>query len=132
MNKILIPLILASYMLCLNTTLNGQQNKEITQNAEKSDLPVATICGVYSGLIEKDTLMKADSLICSWNNYEIISFTMFRIADELNSNSNLLTEEMKKSIREMRSGHKISFFDIKAKSPDGKIISLSPIILKIK
>jgi hypothetical protein len=132
MRKTLILLILSGYMLCLNTALNGQQNREIIPNDNKNSMPIATICGVYSGMIARDTLTKAESLICSEKNYEIISFTMFRISDELNSKSNLLSEEMKKCIGEMRSGSKLSFLDIKAKSPEGRVISLPPIILKIK
>jgi hypothetical protein len=132
MNKVFLSTIVLGYLLFINTTLNGQQNKDSIQTVDKNYLPIATICSRNSGMIDKDTLIKAESLICSEKNYEIISFTMFRISGELNSKSNFLTEEMKKCIGEMRSGNKLSFFDIKAKTPDGKTKSLSPIILKIK
>jgi hypothetical protein len=132
MNKVFISTILLGYLLFTNTTLNGQQNKDSIQTVDKNYLPIATICSRNSGMIERDTLIKAESLICSEKNYEIISFTMFRISGELKSKSNLLTEEMKKCIGEMRSGNKLSFFDIIAKTPDGNTKSLSPIILKIK
>ena len=132
MNKILISAVLSGFMLCLNILVNGQQNNDTLQNANKTNFPVATICGVYSGMIEKDTLIKAERLICSGKTFEIISFTMFNISNELRSAGSLLTMEMKKCLSDMRSGSKLMFLDIKAKSPDGKIKILPPIILKIK
>jgi hypothetical protein len=132
MNKKLISVILTCFTLCLSTLLSGRQNQEPIQNTGKNSVPEATICGVFSGTVEKDSLMKAGSLVCSGKNYEIVSFKMFRYADELKSTSNILTEEMKKCIIDMRSGSKLCFLDIIAKSHDGKVISLNPIILKIK
>jgi hypothetical protein len=120
------------FTICLNATLNAQQKTDTIQKANLGDLPYATICNVNGGKIALDILVKADSLICSNNNYKIISFTMIKIQGELLSNSNCLTTDMKKSIGQMKSGNKLFFNDIKAKSPVGKIVVLNPIILKIK
>jgi len=136
--KELITLNPTSSMIYDNIILKGRGGvdpssiKVILREGEQAILPFATICSLNSGMIDKDTLMKADSLICSGKNYEIISFTMFGRGEELKSLSKFLTAGMKKCISEMRSGNKLSFFDIKARTPDGKISSLSPIILKLK
>ncbi len=59
-------------ILCLNTTLNAQQNSDTTQKANNNNLPYTTICGANEGVIGKDTLMKTKNFICSEKNYEII------------------------------------------------------------
>jgi hypothetical protein len=132
MKNTLISVIISGVLLCLSSILSGQQNQEVKQNTNKNISPEATICGVFSGIVEKDSIMKAGCLVCSGKDYEIVSFSMFRYADEIRSESNILTEEMRKCIIDMRSGSKLSFLDIMAKSPDGKIVSLNPIIIKIK
>lgn len=132
MNGINISIIVLTCLLILNIPLSGQQNKEANVTLTTVSLPVATIAGLNSGLIDKDTLMKAESLACPGKNNKIISFTFFRLGGELRSKSDSLTVEMKKSIGDMRTGSKLIFSDITARTSDGRTISLSPIILKIK
>lgn len=129
MNKIFILLALSCFFLVSNKTLKAQ---DTIQKSTKSNLPIASIGGVTGGMIAMDTLKNAGSLICSEKNYTVISFTMFRNMIEYSSSDNMLTSEMKKSIKEIKSGDKLYFENIKVKSPEGNLVVLSPIILKVK
>jgi hypothetical protein len=132
MCRIFISIILLSSLLITNTPVNGQTNSDSSVKLNAGILPVATIAGLNSGMIDKEKLMKAESLTCSEKNYKIISFTLLGFGGELKSKGDTLTQEMKRSFGEMRSGSKLIFSDITANTSEGKTISLSPIILKIK
>ena len=64
--------------------MNAQQTTDTIQKTQQIQGPVATLAGVINGVIEKDTLLKADSLSCSEKNITIVSFTM-----TINKNGNL-------------------------------------------
>ncbi len=136
MKKALILLALTGCMFCINTTLKAQQKADTTHKAKQMQQLAASIAGIGEGVISKDVLLKADSLVCTDKKTTIVSFTLTISANgnltEVQSKSNLLTSDMKRKIGEMVAGNKLYFENIKAKLPDGSIRTLSSINLKIQ
>lgn len=91
--------------------------------------------GERHGLINKNDLFKADSLICDVKNCKIISFTMTIKKDtnlyEQKSADNRITAAMKESINRLEIGDKLWIEDIKVNDIDGTIRNIGSRSLKI-
>ena len=91
--------------------------------------------GERHGLINKNDLLKADSLICDVENCKIISFTMTIQKDtnlfEEKSTDNHITTAMKENINRLEIGNKLWIEDIKVYAFDGTIRNLGSRSLKI-
>jgi hypothetical protein len=136
MKRTLILLALSVTVLCTSTTVSAQQKTDTAKKVKQIQQPLATIAGLSDGVISKNALLKADSLVCSDNKLRIISFTLTINHNdnliEVQGKSNLLSADMKKYINNMLSGNKLYFENIKAKLPDGSTRTLSSINLKIQ
>lgn len=132
MKNIIILIILIGCSFGINNKLNAQQRNDTIITKQVT----ASIGGLTSGMITKDALLMADSVICSEINSKIISFTMTILKNgnlyEQNNIGNTLTAEMKKHISEMKSGNKIFFEKIKVRLANGSYRTLNAIALKLK
>ncbi|MCX6333084.1 MAG: GldM family protein [Bacteroidia bacterium] len=114
-------------------------NKKVAEKKFRIE-PVAIFAGKYSGTLLKDDALKIDLLeiklpdLMTDIKIEIESFSMVtsREMESISAKGNKLTEEMKSRITRLSGGNTIIFENIKAISPDGKIMTLSPIVLKVK
>ena len=102
----------------------------------KNNFPTIIFAGAKNRVINKDALLKADSLFCTMKEFKIVSFTMTVAKDtnlyEYKSTSNVVTAAMKKCINELVPGNKIYFEDIKVIVTDGTIRMLASVYFKIR
>ena len=143
--KKLTVILLLSYLFIFNFSLNAQQNK----NKEISAVPIDTtmyplIPGTinikpydrpYQGEITKDTLLKANKLICSKKNYEIVSFVISAAVRgklmESHNNGNIFSEETQILIHKFSVGTKIFLEVVWVRSPENKLIQIESFVLRI-
>jgi gliding motility-associated protein GldM len=103
--------------------------------------PVAVFAGRSNGAISKDVALKTEVIEAELPDfvfdikYEIVSFVFLVTKDNMDyeeiSKSNKLTDKMKTLITGLVSVKSIFFKDIKARAPDGRIVELTPLLLKI-
>jgi gliding motility-associated protein GldM len=104
--------------------------------------PVAKVGGKKGGYIEKNILAAQQVVLAELENFDfdtkftVTEFTVFAKVkgfdrDEI-SHSQRLTDGQKDLIRSLSKGERVTFTDIKAKGPDGKVRDLNGIILKIQ
>lgn len=126
--------------LVLNIYVDNKKVNEKTFRIKLIPAPVAVFAGKNNGSISRDVIktaaLEAELKDFLWElKFEIDSFTFFYSKDgydnEITSKGNMLTDEMRSIISDLKSGQMIVFKEIKAKGPDNKIYDLSPIILKI-
>lgn len=95
-----------------------------------------SIKGAHNGYIEKDVLLKTDSLKLTGINYKIVSFTLSiannKVVYEQKIKNNHFTDENKEKFRLLNSGDKLYIEDIKATDPNGSERTLPSIILRIQ
>ncbi len=104
--------------------------------------PVASVGGKRGGSISKASLMAQKYVIAQLHNfcidiqYPVVEFTVSAIKDgfleEITSNSTIITTEQKALIKQLKSGDKVYFEDIRAQAPDGSIRALDVIVFRIK
>ena len=128
--KIALLLWLSLTTVCLTKANNNDNNI----NA-KHDSVYATIAGIRSGVIEKETLIKAGKLVCSDNDCKMVSFTfLYPMNGDIISISvkgDSLTDKVKNKINEMKFGDRIYIEDIIVIGTDGTQKKLTPMIFKI-
>ena len=123
-------------MISFNTLLQAQQETQTNKLKENKLKPFAFIEGLNDSIVEKNVFMKIERLTCSDNKYKIISFTMSLMLkngdlQQVYSQSNLITSDMKKYLSEKELEGRIWIEDIQSQSPDGKVVSLPALALKI-
>ena len=119
-------------------------NKKVTEKkfrVKAIPAPIAVFAGISTGVVSKNEVssagvLKAELKDFLWDlNFEIQSFTLAFSKDgydkEITSKTNTLTDEMKSIITDLKQGQHITFKDIKALGPDGRLRDLNPLILKI-
>lgn len=88
--------------------------------------------GIRHGLVDKNELLKLDSLTFTTNEFKALSFTLYVGDQKFNSLNRNLTDEMKYAIEKAASGQIIYFADIQAVYKDNSIRYLNPVVLKLK
>ncbi len=104
--------------------------------------PVAKVGGKKGGSIEKNILLAQQIVLADLENFDFdAKFTITEFTVSVNkggiyqdekSNSRKFTDAQKDLIRNLSSGDRVTFTDIKAKGPDGKARDLNGIMLKIQ
>lgn len=105
--------------------------------------PTAKIAGQLDGSIYKEKLLAADSITPELPDFEfegynftIESYTFIKNIGGIDYPSSVVggkfDAEVKKSINNARSGQRLTFENIRAKGPDGKIVRLNSISIKVK
>jgi hypothetical protein len=89
------------------------------------------IPGMSHSLIDKDSLLRIDSLVFSEKAYKIIAFEL-TIGEVTIKTNNVFTAPIKEMIQKMRPGQFIFFDNIKAEVPDKSIRSIGSVALRIK
>jgi hypothetical protein len=119
-------------------------NKKVTEKTfrvKPISSPVAVIGGKFNSVLSKSDVLKAGVLEAElkdflWDQkFEIKSFTLLYSKDgfdnEITSDGDKVTDEMKSIISNLKSGAFFIFKDIKAIGPDKQIVNLDPIAIKI-
>jgi hypothetical protein len=136
MRKELILLIISLTLISAGTIVNAQQTNDTLKSAIQKQSPHIIISGLKRGHITKDSLLNADSLFCAEKGTKITSFRMTSNSRgdlvSFKSNNNKFTPDMKKMIKRMTAGDHLYFEDIVVKMPDGAIVKISAINIKIK
>lgn len=88
------------------------------------------IPGIHHGLISKDSLLKADSLVGP-EGLKIVSFTV-TVGEKIITSNNVISKEIKTAIGELKPGNGIYFESIKAEGPDKTTRTITPVLLKVK
>jgi len=126
--------------LILTVLVNNTKVTEKKFRVKPIPLPVAVFAGINNGAASKDVLVNgtldAELEDFLWDlKFEIVSFTfLFRrdgVDSEIATRGNDLTVEMKSIISDLKQDQYITFKDIKAIGPDGRVSDLNPLILKI-
>jgi TonB-dependent SusC/RagA subfamily outer membrane receptor len=120
------------------------RNEKVSEKRFRvKNIPVrtATVAGTSSGSIDRTAASQATELQIELSDFpfdqkfEITGFTFLMRSNnkdiQLYSGSNKLTDEMRAYIADLQRGQEVIFKDIRAEGPDGKIINILPIILKI-
>lgn len=105
--------------------------------------PTATIAGKFDGAIYRDKLLAADCIVPEMPdfefegyNYEILSYTLsYSISGNARVepvNGSKFNDKVKKAIESSRRGDRLNFENIRAKGPDGKVVHLNSITLKVQ
>jgi hypothetical protein len=89
------------------------------------------IAGAHHGIIIKDFLLQADSLICPQDGMKIISFVL-TVRRKTFRSRNILSGRTKRKIKKLRSGERIFIENIKAEGSDKTVRQMGAITLKIK
>ena len=122
-------------------SVNGTKVADKTFRVKTIPFPVAVFAGKNVGTVSKTEVLKVEALEArlpdfAWDiNFKINSFS-FLLSDESGdrmefAKDNRITERMKSLMTSLQKGQTIYFMDIKASGPDGRPVSLNPIILKI-
>ena len=122
-------------------SVNGKKVADKTFRVKTIPFPVAVFAGKNVGAVSKTEALKVETLEArlpdfDWDiNFKINSFSLL-MSDESGdrmefAKDNLITERMKSLLTSLQRGQTIAFKDIKATGPDGRIVALNPIILKI-
>ena len=123
-------------------TCNGKEIQKTNFRVKYVPDPVAKVSGKKAGPINMQELLKVDEVVADLENFDfdlsfdIVEFSVSAVLDGgftklSKSNSNLLTEEQKDIIGQLRVGSRITFEGIKCKGPDGNLRNLQAIVLKI-
>ena len=118
-------------------------NKKVTEKTfrvKPIPPPVAVIAGKNNSVLSINEVLKAGVINAElkdflWDlKFEIKSFTLLSSNDgldnEISSNGDKLTDEMKSVISNLKPGQYITFKDIKAIGPDNRLVDLYPIVIK--
>jgi gliding motility-associated protein GldM len=122
-------------------SVNGIKVADKTFRVKTIPFPVAVFAGKNVGAVSKTEALKVETLEArlpdfDWDiNFKINSFSLL-MSDESGdrmefAKDNRITERMKSLLTSLQRGQTIAFKDIKATGPDGRIVALNPIILKI-
>jgi hypothetical protein len=122
-------------------SVNGKKVADKTFRVKTIPFPVAVFAGKNVGAVSKTEALKVEALEArlpdfAWDiNFKINSFSLL-MSDESGdrmefAKDNRITERMKSLLTSLQRGQTIAFKDIKATGPDGRIVALNPIILKI-
>lgn len=115
--------------------INYKKRIEELRNRTSSETAIL-IEGIHHGLIDKDKLLKNDSLFLTVNKMKIVSFSLYitnsKEIGEFKSSSNVLTNEMKNAIRKAESGTILTFDDLKVVYDDHGVHQLGLMYLKLK
>ena len=103
---------------------------ENLQNRLRNKMEIK-ISGEYEGKISKEELLLVDSLKCSSERFRVISFYM-KVANKTFVTENIFTQEMKDSIRDMKTGDRLFIDNIMVEVPDRKVRRHVPLILEIR
>ncbi len=103
--------------------MEGLKHKNVTK---------LKVDGIRHGLVDKNELLKLDSLTFTTNVFKVLSFTLYVSDQKFKSSDSSLTDEMKQAIAKAASGQIIYFADIKAAYKDNAIRQLNPIRLKLQ
>jgi hypothetical protein len=95
------------------------------------NIPRLIIPGLNHGFISKESLLKLDSLFCSLDEFEIVSFDL-EGSRRMSSNCNALTKRMKREVRRLEVGDKVYFDKIRVMMPDKTFRYLTPLVLTIR
>lgn len=97
--------------------------------------PRILLQGEHHGMIEKEDILKVDSLVCNLSGFKVHSFSMAVKTNskiyELKSGSSVFTSAMKGRIKKLKQGDKIFFEDIRVCGSDGTRM-LVPLSITIK
>jgi hypothetical protein len=119
----------------VNKSKNKSKNinyKERIQQLESQKPIELLLRHISHNIIEKDQLLKSDSLTFSDSNIKIKSFSIYLNEQEFQSRNNYLTEEMKSSIKMSKSGDKIYFENIKVIWNDNIVRQMASSSFKLK
>jgi gliding motility-associated protein GldM len=104
--------------------------------------PVAKVGGSKGGSMEKNLLSAQQVVIADMENFDFdapFKVTEFTIAAsikgftrELPSKGNRITDEQRDLLKGMNKGDRVTFTDIKAVGPDGRVRELNGVIFKVK
>ncbi len=128
--------------LAISVLVNNKKIAEKMFRVKNVPAPVAVFAGKYNGVTSKDNalknaLLEVKLIDFDWDiRFVVKSFSLF-FSDEAGdkieySNDNKLTDKMRSIINQCKRGQYIIFKDIKAVGPDGKVMDLNPIVLKIE
>ncbi|MBN2892891.1 MAG: hypothetical protein JXL97_13570 [Bacteroidales bacterium] len=94
------------------------------------------------GIISKESLLEKKHIRSNLEDFVFdlsfpvteftVSATIDGVIQESNSTSSAITEEQKEIFRQLKSGDKVYFENIKALAPDGTIRELNPLMFKIE
>ena len=98
--------------------------------------PRLVLHGERHGIMQKEDMLRIDSLIYNTGDRTIISFSMTGTKDtaihQMRSASNSLTSAMKEYLRETVSGDSIYFEDINSRGPDDTVRRMGTIRLRVE
>lgn len=97
---------------------------------KKKDLHII-IPGVRHGIVSKQDLLKIDSLVCSEEGFQIVSFELYARKKTLTANS-LITKQMKRLLGELKSKNLIQISKVKCLGPDKNVRYLSSFNLMVR
>jgi hypothetical protein len=95
------------------------------------ETPRVVIPGASHGMISKEDLLKVDSLVCSIETHQVISFTLM-IGDRKFIGKDNFTPEMKDAARAMKTGERLFIDDIKVTFPNDSWGIISSLVLEIE
>ncbi len=97
---------------------------------------------IESGSMNEGTIKVQKGLIAFYPSFEyeskpvVTSFTMSfiggGIAEDYKSPSNMLTDEMIKRLKRIKRNERVFFEDIKGMGPDGIVVAMSPMSIRVK
>ena len=115
--------------------INYKKRIEELRNRTTNE-PEILIDGIHHSLIEKDKLLKIDSLFLTVNKMKIVSFTLYITSlggsQEFKSSTNALTNDMKNAIKKTESGGILVFDDIRVMGEDKRVRQLGLKYIKLK
>jgi len=126
------------FFLVLNTRINAQKEPQTFLQGTDLIVPFSTTIVDSTNWIklDKEALMKVERLICTNKDYNVISFAFVAaLSGDMvitKSSGNMFTPEMKKRINNLKSDAKIWIEDISCKGPNGIVVKLQDICIKIK
>jgi len=116
-------------------TANGLSNINYKKEIEKIRSRIKNeikIQGSHNGLIEKEQLLKYDSLVLTMTKLKIVSFTLLLPGRSIKSSSNALTNDMKTAIKETPPGDILIFTEINVLTEENNIRQWVSISIKLK
>jgi len=138
MKKEGLILMFLVFILVFTTSTDAQQKPQTILQGTDLIVPFSTNITDSAKWLKlgKEALMKVERLICTNNDYEVISFTLMVVINgdivETKCSSNVLTADIKKTISHLNSGARVWIEDISSKGPGGKVEKLQNIFIKIE
>lgn len=109
--------------------IDYRKSIENIRNTAKNKIEIS---GIHEGLIEKEELLKIDTLVLTVDKFKIISFVLITPQKSFKSSGNAITNEMKSAINELAPGDILIFEDIDVLVPDNTMRRLQSIGVKLK